>query len=269
MKIILQKTKLRKFIQNKKSLGFVPTMGGLHQGHISLIKRSIKECNNTVVSIFVNKQQFNNRKDFYKYPRNIKKDVTKLKKFRIDVLYLPKNKDIYSTGYNKKIKISPFKKKLCGKFRVGHFEAIADVIDKFIKIINPDKIYFGEKDFQQLKIIEDFIKKNHPKCKVIPCKTIRDKNGIALSSRNFLLTEVEKNLASKIYSLIKVNKRILINKKITIKEIKNTIYKMGVKKIDYINILNINKLVKPFKKKIKYRIFLAYYLGSTRLIDNI
>ena len=269
MKIILQKTKLREFVQNKKSLGFVPTMGGIHEGHISLIKRSIKECNSTVVSIFVNKQQFNNKKDFSKYPRNIKKDVSKLKGFKIDALYLPKNTDIYSKGYNKKIKISPFKEKLCGKFRVGHFEAVADVIDRFIKIINPGKIYFGEKDFQQLKIMEDFIKKNHPKCKVISCKTIREKNGIAFSSRNFLLTNDEKNIASKIYRLIKVNKKMLINKKITIKKIKNTIYKMGVKKIDYIYILNINKLIKPFKKKIRYRIFFAYYLGSTRLIDNI
>ena len=103
MKIFLQKIKLRKFTDNKKSLGFVPTMGGIHQGHISLIKRSIKECNHTIVSIFINKQQFNNKRDFIKYPRILKKDILKLTKFKIDYLYLPKHKDIYPNGYNKKI----------------------------------------------------------------------------------------------------------------------------------------------------------------------
>ena len=153
MKIILHKNELSKFVQNKKNLGFVPTMGGIHAGHISLIKRSINECKKTIVSIFVNKQQFNNRKDFDKYPRGLKKDIFKLKKLKIDILYLPKDRDIYPNGYNKKITISSFKKRLCGKFRPGHFEGVADVIDRFLKIINPNKIYFGEKDFQQLKIL--------------------------------------------------------------------------------------------------------------------
>ena len=269
MKIFLQKIKLRKFTDNKKSLGFVPTMGGIHQGHISLIKRSIKECNHTIVSIFINKQQFNNKRDFIKYPRILKKDIQKLAKLKINYLYLPKHEDIYPYGYNRKIKINKFKKKLCGKFRPNHFESIADVVDRFIKIINPNRIYFGEKDFQQLKIIEDFIKINHPRCKVIPCKTIREKNGIAYSSRNYLLNNDEKTIASKIFKLIKRNKKNLIKKKIKITKIKNIIYSMGVKKIDYIETLNINKVIKPFKKKSKYKIFLAYYLGSTRLIDNI
>ena len=187
MKIILNKKKLVKFIQREKSLGFVPTMGGIHAGHISLIKRSINECKMTIVSIFVNKQQFNNRKDYIKYPRVLKRDILKLKKLKIDILYLPKDEDIYPNGYNRKIVISSFKKRLCGKFRRGHFEGVADVIDRFMKIINPDKIYLGEKDFQQLKILEDFIKKNHSVCKVVPCKPIREKNGIAYSTRNNLL----------------------------------------------------------------------------------
>ena len=269
MKIILKKNKLSKFTHNKKSLGFVPTMGGIHAGHISLIKRSIKECSNTIVSIFVNKQQFNDKRDFIKYPRILKKDIIKLKKLKIDCLYLPKHRDIYPNGYNKKIKINRFKNKLCGKFRPNHFEAIADVVDRFIKIINPNKIYFGDKDFQQLKIIEDFIKKNYPKCKVVPCKTIREKNGIACSSRNYLLSYGEKKVASKVFKLIKDKKRKLVKKKIKITKIENIIYSMGVRKIDYIEILNINKIIKPFKKKSKYKIFLAYYLGATRLIDNI
>ena len=269
MKIILKKNKLSKFTHNKHSLGFVPTMGGIHAGHISLIKRSIKECKKTIVSIFVNKQQFNNRKDYIKYPRVLKRDILKLKKLKIDILYLPSNKDVYPYGYNKKIKISSFKKKLCGKFRSGHFEGVVDVIDWFLKIINPSKIYFGEKAFQQLKILEDFIKKNHSVCKVVPCKTIREKNGIAYSTRNNLLNNKEKIIASKIYKLFKKNKKKLIKKKIKVNKIKNVLYSMKVKKIDYIEILNINKLIKPFKKNNKYKIFFAYYLNKTRLIDNI
>ena len=269
MKIILQKIKLRKFAYNKKNLGFVPTMGGIHPGHIALIKRSIKECKSTVVSIFVNKQQFNRKSDFFRYPRVLSSDISKLKKLKVDVLYLPKNKDIYPNGYNKKIKISSFKKKLCGKFRPNHFTAVADVIDRFIKIIKPNKIFFGEKDYQQLKILENFIKINHPTCKVISCKTIREKNGIAYSSRNYLLNNKEKIIASKIFQFIKINKNKFIRKKINKNKIKQNIYLMGVKKIDYIEILNINKLIKPFKKNIKYKIFLAYFLGNTRLIDNI
>ena len=124
-----------KLADTKKSLGFVPTMGGIHNGHIALIKRSIKECNKTVVSIFVNKQQFNRKKDYINYPRVLRRDISNLKKLKIDVLYLAKNKEIYPKGYNKNIKINSFKKKLCGKDRPNHFEAVADVIDRFLKII--------------------------------------------------------------------------------------------------------------------------------------
>jgi len=269
MKIILHKNKLIKFILNEKNLGFVPTMGSIHKGHISLIKRSIKECSKTVVSIYINKPQFNRRSDFNKYPRNISLDVKKLKKVKDDILFLPKTNQIYPDGKNKNIKINSFKKKLCGKNRPGHFEAVADVIDRFIKIINPKRIYFGEKDMQQLKIIEHFLKKNHPKTKVVSCKNIREKNGIPCSSRNNLLSKIEKKIASDVYNFLKRSKNNLIKKKINIRKINEEIYKLGVKKIDYIKLLDSNKLVKPYKRKKKYKIFIAYYLKSTRLIDNI
>ena len=269
MKIISHKNKLAKFIKNEKNLGFVPTMGGIHLGHISLIKRSIRECRKTLVTIFINKPQFNRNYDFKKYPRRIKEDIKKLKKLKIDFLYLPKEKEIYPKGQNKNIKISPFKKKLCGKNRPGHFEAVADVIDRFIKIIEPKKIYFGEKDYQQLKIIELFIKKNHPETKVISCKTIRENNGIALSSRNYLLTVYQKKLAEKIFYTLLKEKNKLIKNKLSILDLKKKIYNLGVNKIEYIELLNINKLIRPYKKIKKYRIFIAYFLGSIRLIDNI
>ena len=158
---------------------------------------------------------------------------------------------------------------MCGKSRPGHFKAVADAIDKFIKIIKPQKIYLGEKDMQQLKIVDDFIKKNHKFVKVIGCKTIREKNGIACSSRNILLSLNEKGIASRIYNLIVQKKKDLIKNKILPGEIKLRFLKLGVTKIDYIKVLDINKLIKPYNNKNEHRVFIAYYLGKTRLIDNI
>jgi len=268
MKILLSKDKVIKFTNREKNLGFVPTMGTIHKGHISLIKKSISECKKTIVTIYVNKPQFDKSHDYVKYPRNIKRDINLLKKLKIDFLYLPKTKEIYPRGQNKKINIDPFEKKLCGKYRPGHFKAIVDVVERFIKIIKPKKIFFGEKDMQQLKIIENFVYKNYRNVKIVPCKTIREKNGIALSSRNLLLSSDEKIIASKVFKILKNNKLKLIKKIIDIKFIKKEIKKLGVKKIDYVELININKIIKPFKRKLRKKIFIAYYLGKTRLIDN-
>jgi|TARA_B100000959_G_scaffold143986_1_gene151124 pantoate--beta-alanine ligase len=269
MKIIESKNKLIKFIDKEKKLGFIPTMGAIHQGHISLIKRAAQECTKTIVSIFVNKPQFNKKSDFISYPRTLSKDISVLKKNKVSYLYIPKFNEIYPRGYNKNIKISSFKERLCGKFRPGHFESVVDVIDRFIRIIKPKRIYLGNKDMQQLKIVEEFIKRKHNDTKVIGCKTVREKNGIALSSRNLLLTRKEKIIASKIYKLLIKNKKKLINDKNYLKLIRKIIFKLGVKKIDYIEIVDINKITKPFVKKKKFKVFVAYYLGKIRLIDNV
>ena len=161
MKILLNNNDLNEALYNVSNLGFVPTMGGLHQGHISLIKRSLKECNKTIVSIFVNPSQFNNKNDFKKYPRNIKKDLKILKKLNIDFIYLPSVKDIYSSKRLSKIKINKKDQILCAKFRKGHFEGVIDVMERFTKTIEPKKIYMGEKDFQQLHLVKKKIEKNY------------------------------------------------------------------------------------------------------------
>ena len=156
MKIILTKKKLTKLLQIETNIGFVPTMGAIHKGHISLINKSISQCDKTVVSIFVNKPQFNKRKDYKRYPRPLSKDISKLRRYKVDYLYLPRNNDIYPQGYSKKININSLGKKLCGKFRPGHFKAVADVIDRFIKIIRPSKIYFGENVYLFLGVLAMF-----------------------------------------------------------------------------------------------------------------
>ena len=269
MKIIYTKKQLVNFVLKQKNLGFVPTMGAIHVGHISLIKKSIKQSDKTIVTIFINKPQFNRKNDFLKYPRMLNKDIFILAKLKVNYLYLPSKNQIYPDGPNNNIKISSFEKELCGNYRPGHFKAIVDVIDRFIKIIKPAKIYLGEKDMQQLIIIEHFVKKNYSNIKVVGSKTIRERNGIACSSRNFFLSSNEKKIASKIYKYLKSNKQKLIKKKINLKTIKKNVYRLGVKKIDYIQILDINKIINPHKINKKFRIFVAYYLRSTRLIDNI
>jgi pantoate--beta-alanine ligase len=269
MKIIKSKNRLLKLIYNENNLGFVPTMGAIHEGHLSLIKKSNTLCNKTIVTIFINKPQFNKKNDFKKYPRRIKKDISILKKAKINFLYIPKQKEIYSTPPKKNIKINNFEKKLCGKHRKGHFVAIVDVIDRFLNIIKPKKIFLGQKDMQQLKIIDDFLKKKHKSVSLIECKTIREKNGVAMSSRNILLNINQKKIASNIYHFLLNNKKKITKKIYSLKGITKKILELGATKIDYVEILDINRIVRPYNKKKKLRIFVAYYLKSTRLIDNI
>ena len=269
MKIISRKKHLIKLLKKEKSLGFVPTMGGIHEGHLSLIKRSKQICGKTIVTIFINKPQFNKKDDFKNYPRMLKDDLVKLKKIKVDFLFCPKSNEIYKDGPNKNLIISNFSKKLCGKKRPGHFRAVVDIVDRFIKIIKPKKIFFGEKDMQQMQIINDFIKRNHKNVKLISCKTIREPGGLALSSRNFLLTFNHISIGNKVFKYFYKNKSKIINKNIKMLDVKKEMYRLGVHKIDYIEIVDINKIIKPFKKSNKSRVFFAYYLNSTRLIDNI
>ena len=252
-----------------KNIGFVPTMGSLHKGHISLIKKSLSQSSKTLVSIYVNKPQFNKTYDFKSYPRNLRKDISILKKIKVDYLYIPVTKDIYPKGPNKNIRIDKFEKRLCGKFRPGHFKAVADVVYRFIKIINPKRIYLGEKDMQQLKLIEKFFKQKYIKTKIISCKTIRERNGIPCSSRNILLNKKEKQIASKIYKFLINKKNKIVKNKIKTTNLIDHFFKIGVSKVDYIELLDINKIIKPYRKKNNYKIFIAYYLNKTRLIDNI
>ena len=271
MKVLLNNSSLFKSLRPFNDLGFIPTMGGIHKGHLSLINKSNKLCKKTIVSIFVNPKQFNNKKDLKSYPRNIKKDLNILKNSKkIDFVYLPKFSDIYKNKNKSKVKLSKKDKILCAKFRKGHFEGVLDVMNKLTKIINPQKIFMGEKDFQQLYLVKRLLEKKY-KTKVIPCKIIRDKNKVALSSRNFLLNKSNLNVAANIYKkLVNIKRNIKNKKKISNflisqnKELKNK-YKI---KIDYLELRNIKNL-KTSNTKNNSRLFIAYYLNNVRLIDNV
>ena len=152
--------KLNKKVNFKANIGFVPTMGSLHKGHISLIKESKKKCKMTLVSIFVNSSQFNNKKDFINYPRNLKKDIRILKNLKVDYLLIPNENEIYKSKNSRKINISNKDKILCAKYRKGHFEGVLAVINQFLINLKPKYIFLGQKDFQQAYLIKKFVKKN-------------------------------------------------------------------------------------------------------------
>tara|TARA_B100001093_G_scaffold516934_1_gene597010 strand:+ start:4303 stop:5115 length:813 start_codon:yes stop_codon:yes gene_type:complete len=269
MKILLNNSDLNEALYGVSSLGFIPTMGSLHKGHLSLIKRSLKECKITIVSIFVNPTQFNNKKDYKKYPRNNRKDLTILKKLNVDFVYLPKKKDIYHSKRKLMIKLSKNQRILCAKYRKGHFEGVIDVMDRLTKIINPKRIYMGEKDFQQLHLVKKHIEKNY-KSKVIACQTIRDNNKLALSSRNLLLNKIELTKAGKLAKHMMSFKKELLSKKnikkilsIKMKEL-NNLYNIDT---EYLELRNIFDLRNSNNLK-NSKLFIAYYINKIRLIDN-
>ena len=269
MKILINNSDLNEALYGVSNLGFVPTMGSLHEGHISLIKRSLKTCNKTIVSIFVNPTQFNNKKDFKKYPRNKQTDLQILNKLKVDFVYTPKEKDIYKSKKNIKIKLNKKDKILCAKYRKGHFEGVIDVMQRLTDLIKPTKTFMGEKDFQQLFLIKKYLKNKH-KSKIVSCKTIRDTNKVALSSRNSLLSNKKLNVAGMIaQKMIKFKKKIKQNDNLKRKILnkKNELNKMYDINIEYLELRDKNNLLITNKTK-HSKLFIAYYINKVRLIDN-
>ena len=270
MKIILNNSILHKTLGPFNDIGFVPTMGGIHEGHVSLIKKSIKFNKKTIVSIFVNPKQFNDIKDFKSYPFNIKNDLAILKRIKkLDFIFIPKFKDIYKNKQQQIIKIKKKDKILCAKYRKGHFEGVLDVMSRLTNLIKPKKIFMGKKDYQQFFLVRDFIEKRF-NTKVIGCKTIRNKNKLALSSRNFLLNkkelkDVEKisktffNLKNKIKNVNNINHFLQKSKK--------NLEKFYNIKIEYLENRNTKNLTISNTWQ-GSKIFLSYYYKNIRLIDN-
>ena len=270
MKILLNNHTLNSKLRPFDDIGFIPTMGGIHEGHLSLIKRSKKLCKNTLVSIFVNPKQFNNKKDFKTYPSNIKDDLKILRKIKgIDFVYIPKFKDIYNSKRKSIITIKKKDKILCAKFRKGHFEGVLDVMDRLTNLIKPNRIFMGKKDYQQLFLVKRFIE-NKYSTKIIGCKTIRNKNKLALSSRNYLLDKDDLVIAGKISKEFSLLKRKIKNKKNINKfltEEKRNIQKIFNVKIEYLELRNEKNLLLSNKSS-QSKIFVSYYFKNIRFIDN-
>jgi pantoate--beta-alanine ligase len=269
MKILYSNNDLNEALNGVTKLGFVPTMGSLHKGHISLIKKSKTKCSKTLVSIFINPTQFNNIKDYIKYPKNIKKDLSILKKLNVNFVFIPNKNDIYNSKRKNKIKIHLNDKILCAKFRKGHFEGVIDIMDRLTNLIKPKNIFMGEKDFQQLHLVKRYIEKKY-KVFVIGCKTIRDINKLALSSRNLFLSKKELLLAGNLAKTLILFKKNLIKKREKINLIdrkKNYLAKFYNISIEYLELRHQNSLKKTNQIK-NARLFIAYKLNNIRLIDN-
>ena len=257
--------KLNKEVNFKANIGFVPTMGSLHKGHISLVKNCKKICDKTLVSIFINPSQFNRNTDYKNYPRTFDKDIKILKKLKVDYVLVPSIKEIYTRNTPRKININKKYKVLCGKYRPGHFEGVLAVINKFLKDLKVKKIFLGEKDFQQYFLIKNFVKKRF-KTKVVLCKTIRMSSSLPYSSRNKLLDNKSIRIAHKFTKkIIDVFKNIKKNtkKKYLLQSIKSN----SNIKIEYLELRNKNNL-SPFFNKKNLKLFVCFYIKKVRLIDN-
>ncbi|HCY74501.1 MAG TPA: pantoate--beta-alanine ligase [Ignavibacteriales bacterium] len=231
----------------KKTFGLVPTMGALHDGHAALIKKSIKENDITVVSIFVNPTQFNNPEDLKKYPNTFDADLELLNNLKVDFLLHPTYEEMYPYFYDYKVIETNFSKTLCGQFRPGHFDGVLTVVLKLLNLVKPNKAYFGEKDFQQYKLVKGMAEAFFIDTKIISVPTVRTKDGLALSSRNMRLSKDELKTAAYFPQILKL--------KLSDEKIKSLLEKKGFR-VEYI-------------EQIGSRRFGAVYLGNVRLIDNV
>jgi len=266
---------LNKFRPEKLKTGFVPTMGALHEGHLSLVRRAKDENERVIVSIFVNPTQFNNPADLEKYPRMPEKDFEMLEGVGVDVIFYPSEKEIYPEGSGGKsaFDFGDLEKVMEGKFRPGHFKGVALVVSRLFEIIDPDKAYFGEKDFQQLVIIKELVRQKNFRVKIIGCPTMREPRGLAMSSRNLLLTPELKAEAAKISQAL-FYIRDHRNKK-SLQELKNEaisiIESNGFLKVEYLEVADSSTL-QPVEKpdgNITLRCLAAVQAGNIRLIDNV
>jgi len=256
-----------------KTIGFVPTMGALHQGHISLIRRARQENDFVAVSIFVNPAQFSAQEDLKKYPRDLKKDAKICMIEKVDVLFFPQAKAMYPAGYKTYVSVEDLSDCLCGRFRPGHFRGVTTVVAKLFHIVMPDIAYFGQKDAQQAVIIKKMAGDlNLPlKIKVLP--TVREEGGLAMSSRNAYLNPGQKKDALVLKQALNLARNLVRggekNAVIIIRRMRQLIAKKKNIKIQYIDIVNSEDLKPQARVGNKTLIALAAYAGKTRLIDNI
>ncbi|MEX0966973.1 MAG: pantoate--beta-alanine ligase [Bacteroidia bacterium] len=269
------KNELEKFRKKGKKIGFVPTMGALHQGHFSLLEKSKRDNDITVCSIFVNPTQFNNSKDYINYPRNPEADVKALQRYQIDLIFLPSSEEMYSVAEETlDFDAGKIAEIMEGKFRPGHFAGVASIVHKFLEIVNPDRAYFGQKDFQQYLLIRKLAKERNPNVEIVACPTTRNEAGLALSSRNQLLTREQQDAATAIYrTLTKAGEMVMAGR--AIQEVKawalQNLALDELLKPEYFEIVNAETLndIKSKSEAEKILIAAAVRAGEIRLLDNI
>lgn len=275
MKVIKKISEMQKIalkcLKNGDEIGLVPTMGALHEGHISLIDKSVKNDDITIVSIFVNPVQFGPNEDYLKYPRPFDKDILICKKNHVDYVFAPSVEDMFPKGYETYIEVSKMQDVLCGQFRKGHFKGVATVVAKLFNITLPERAYFGLKDFQQFRIIEKMVKDLNFKTKVVPCPTVREKSGLAMSSRNSYLSDKDNINAVNISEILKKAKNNAKKDSFAkiLQEAKKNLKKIPNSRIEYAQILDFSTLSQADKNTKKAIFAVALWIGKTRLIDNV
>ena len=270
---IIMQQKIRELKKDKK-IGFVPTMGALHDGHLTLVRKSKEENNITVVSIFVNPKQFGPNEDFASYPRTFESDKEKLEKEGVDFLFYPDVNDMYPEDYSTSVEVtSDITKKLCGRKRPGHFNGVTTVVAKLFNIVLPDNAYFGLKDYQQYVIIKRMVKDLNFSINIVGVPIVRESDGLAMSSRNKYLSPDERKDAVLIYTSLLEAKKLIENgiksAYIIKKEIENILVRSRFSKIDYVEIVDPETLKSVDNISKTVLIAIACYFGKARLIDNM
>jgi len=274
--IIFKNSKdLKKYFENiHDSVGFVPTMGALHAGHLSLLKKCREVCKISVCSIFVNPTQFNNPDDFKKYPKTIEKDVLLLEENHCDILFLPDENEIYPDEQSRKkhFDLGYLETILEGKFRPGHFQGVCLVVEKLLHIVDPDFLFLGQKDFQQCMVIKRLIELMNKNIKLVICPILREDNGLAMSSRNLRLNSSERETASELHhTLLSIKQDLTSDNFLALKnKAIQHLQKIGFK-VEYLDLAKEQslELVSHFKEGDHLVLLIAAFLGDVRLIDNL
>jgi pantoate--beta-alanine ligase len=258
--------------QNRR-IGFVPTMGALHKGHRSLIEIAREQCDTVVVSIFVNPTQFGPDEDFDRYPRTMDTDLTVCRDANVDVVFTPTAAEIYPAGCTTTVRVAKLTEHLCGAHRPGHFDGVTTVVSKLFNIVQPNSAYFGEKDFQQLRVIERMTRDLCMPIEIVGCPTVREDDGLAVSSRNVGLSPEHRAMAACLYDALQTAATTIRSGADqpgeVIAETESRIRRVGVSEIEYISIVDPDTLENVDVLRGPVRICVAVKIGGCRLIDNI
>ena len=272
MQIIHANYELIDILKPLKNIAFVPTMGNLHEGHLTLIQEAFKKSKHVVVSIFINPLQFNSNEDFKKYPRTLEEDLAMLKKIGVPFVFAPSESEMLDPLQTAEIHLPRIAYDLCGKFRPGHFEGVAAIVNKLFNVVQPEMAFFGKKDFQQLFLIKELVRQLDSPIKIIAVDTVRHEDGLARSSRNSLLNMEDRKKAPQLFQTLSSMKEKAIKKNLPFSEIEafatQSLNASGWI-VDYLTIRSSQSLESPVRDENQLVILGAATLGSVRLIDNI
>ena len=270
MKVIRSISEANQFRNSINVVGVVPTMGAIHEGHLSLVRKAKEDCDIVIVTIFTNPIQFSNRDDFSSYPKTIDQDLDFLRQEGVDLVFCPSEADIYPDGFTTSVEVEKFSDLFEGKSRPGHFKGVTTIVTKLLNLFLPNKVYFGQKDFQQTFLIQKLNADLNINSEIIVLPTIRESDGLPVSSRNVLLSKDERISASVLYRVLKNIKNLdTFDSKKIYQEIENEIIKENLVELDYVKIVNPDTFSELLEVGENAIILIAINIGSIRLIDNV